>query len=251
MTTSQAVEINVPADPGWARCSPSTLELAILKSGPEISYRRLLLYRTLVGRYGPLERGAVLDCLMSEALDTDAPSLFVIGPRGDRAPLVETLLSMLQNARRYLLTASRDLTAAQLDAVPAGVPNGVGAILSHLSAAERMFQNLLFRGYTFSDEQRNTLEPTFRFMDNPLAGSGIEAYHAQLAEVRAETLALLGGVDDDWLASEMTFAGRVSNRHYYWLHYLQDEARHTGQIILIRKHLLPDPEPDFDAYALR
>ncbi len=177
-------------------------------------------------------------------------SLFVIGPSAGRAPHLETLVSMLENARRYLLTASRDLTAEQLDEVPAGAPNSIGAILAHVAAAERMFQHLMFRDYQFSDTERLTVEPAFRFQENPQAGRAVAAYHGWLAELRAETLALFATVDDTWLAEERTFAGRPSNRHYYWLHYLQDEARHTGQITLIRKHLLSDTDPSFDPYAL-
>jgi hypothetical protein len=55
--------------------------------------------------------------------------------------------------------------------------------------------------------------------------------------------------DGSWLRETRTFAGRPANMHYYWLHYLQDEARHTGQIILLRKHLIPGADPEFDPYV--
>jgi uncharacterized damage-inducible protein DinB len=158
---------------------------------------------------------------------------------------------MLQSSRRYLLSASRALEPAQLTAVPSGAVNSIGALLSHLSAGEKMFQNLLFRGFQFGDDELSTLAPAFRFEGDPLAGQRVETYHAHLDRVRSETLSLFAGVDDAWLAYATTFAGRVSNRHYYWLHYLMDEARHTGQIILLRKRLIAGADPEFDPFALR
>jgi uncharacterized damage-inducible protein DinB len=177
--------------------------------------------------------------------------LFVIGPHTGAQPQVEAMVSMLQTGRRYLLSASRGLGPEQLTAVPTGVVNSIGALLSHVSAGEKMFQNLLFRGFVFSDEEQASLAPAFRFEADPLAGSEVAAYHEQLAAVRADTLALFAEVDDAWLAYATTFAGRSSNRHYYWLHYLMDEARHCGQIILLRKRLIEGAEPDFDPFALR
>lgn len=187
---------------------------------------------------------------MSESAFDRDEQLFVIGPRAGVHPQLETLASMLQNARRYLLSASRDLTSEQLTFLPSGVGNSIGALLSHIAAGEKMFQNLLFRGYQFGDDERD-FESAFRFRGDPLAGQEVAAYHARLAEVRSETLQLFAGVDDAWLAEPLAFAGRPGNRHYYWLHFLMDEVRHTGQIILLRKHLLPGADGSYDAFALR
>lgn len=105
--------------------------------------------------------------MTTPAFDRDE-QLFVIGPRAGEHPQVETMVSMLQNACRYLLAVSRELGPEQLSAVPAGVVNSIGALLS-----------------------------------------------------------------------------------YYWLHFLMDEARHGGQIILLRKHLLTGADAAFDPFALR
>ena len=178
---------------------------------------------------------------------------FVIGPAtpppAGAHGLRDTLVSMLGSARHYLARAIRDLPAASLDAAPAGAPNTVGALLAHLMAAERMFQNLTFRGFTFQDSGDEVDKAAFRFEANPLAGEDVAAYLARMAEIRAETVRLLDGVDDTWLGGPMTFSGQPANRHYYWFHYIQDEVRHTGQIILIRKHLLPGADGSFNPYA--
>jgi hypothetical protein len=54
--------------------------------------------------------------------------------------------------------------------------------------------------------------------------------------------------DDASLEKSRTFSGHPANIHYFWFHYLQDEVRHTGQISLIRKHLLPSSDASFDPY---
>jgi uncharacterized damage-inducible protein DinB len=176
--------------------------------------------------------------------------LFVLGRREGPAPAVDHLRRQLAVARHYLLRATRDLDAAALDAVPAGAVNPIGAVLRHLVAAERMFQVLTFEGRGFDDAEKARWWPDFRFADAARPrGHAVATYHAALAEARAETLAGIEARDDAWLATPMTFFGRPADVHYYWTHYLLDEARHTGQVIVARKHGLPDADPAFEPYA--
>lgn len=178
---------------------------------------------------------------------TDA-SPFLIGPRGFDRPQLETLVSLLVSARHFLSSATRGLTVAQLDARPRQVPNSIGALLAHVVAAETLIQNVTFRGKRFMDVQ-DELRAAFDFERNPLAGRDLAAYRRALHDTRAETLRLLGEVDDDWLRTPRTFLGQPSNTHYYWMHLVQDEARHTGQVVLVRKYLLRDAEASFDPYV--
>lgn len=177
-------------------------------------------------------------------------ALFRIGPAGGPHPRLETLASELRVGRRYLLTACRDLTPANLQARPPAGTNSVGALLSHLAAAERLFQRLTSGRDGFDPDDEESPR-AFRFAADPLAGHGLDAYVARLSAVRDDTHRLFAERDDGWLAEPRTFAGNASNVHYYWLHLLMDEARHTGQIILLRKYLLPGSDPAFDPYALR
>lgn len=175
---------------------------------------------------------------------------FVLGPSDGFAPAVGTLVSQLEMTRHYLRRATRELTAAQLDAVPAGAVNPIGAVLRHLVAAERMFQTMTFEGRGFDDAEKVRWWPDFTFAESSLPrGEGIEVRHAALAEARAATLAGMRERDDAWLARPMTFFGRPSNVLYYWTHFLLDEARHTGQIVVARKHGLPDADPAFAPYV--
>jgi len=182
----------------------------------------------------------------------DAPeawaSPFFVGPREGRAPHLEALQGALTSSRHFLLSAARGMDAAALAARPTHGGNTVGQLLVHVAAAERLFQRITRDGSRFGDEDA-AFARAFRFEGDPLVGQGIEAYQRHLAEVRAETEALFTARDDAWLTEPRTFAGRPSTTHYYWLHLLMDEARHTGQVILLRKYLLPGADGAFDAYG--
>jgi len=171
-----------------------------------------------------------------------------VGPTVGRAPHLEVLTCALTSSRHFLLSAVRDADAATLAAKPPHGVNTIGRLLVHIAAAERLFQNLTGRGTHFGDDEED-FRRAFRFEADPLAGSDLDAYLTHLAEVRAATVALFAARDDAWLAEPRTFVGRPSSTHYYWLHLLMDEARHTGQIILLRKYLLPGADAGFDPYA--
>lgn len=173
---------------------------------------------------------------------------FVVGPSSGAQPRLEALWSQLGHSRRFLLSAVRDLSAADLAARPAPALNAIGAILSHVAAAEWMFANMTAYGRTF-DADEEELRRAFWYEADPLAGGGIDAYQAHLAAVRERTRSVFVAKDDAWLEGERSFFGAPSNNHYYWTHLLMDEARHTGQVILIRKYLLPSPDPEFKPYA--
>ncbi len=186
---------------------------------------------------------------MDEPSQPDAwSSPSFVGPTHGRAPQIEALASMLTSTRRFTASAVRDLDAAALAAPPPYGGNSIGMLLVHVAAAERMFQNITVRGVQFGEDE-TTFARAFRFEEDPLRGRDLEAYLAHLAQVRSATLALLAERDDAWLATPRTFGGRPSSTHYYWHHLVLDEARHTGQIVLLRKYLIEGADPTFDPYA--
>ncbi|MEX2543156.1 MAG: DUF664 domain-containing protein [Trueperaceae bacterium] len=171
-----------------------------------------------------------------------------VGPHFGTRPLLETLASQLGSHRYYLLSAARELGAPQLDTLAPGCSNSIGAILAHVAAAEVMIRNLMFHDLRFAAGQED-LERAFRFDGNHLAGQDMAAYRDYLKRTHEDTLSLLAEKDDAWLATPRTFAGRASNIHYYWTHLMMDESRHTGQVILIRKRLLPGSDGSFNPYV--
>mgnify|MGYP006306325213 CR=1 FL=1 len=178
----------------------------------------------------------------------ESDELFLIGRRSGYTACVGVLVSELENARHYLLGALRGIDHEALHARPDSVPNSVAQIVSHLVAAEALMRAITFEGRMLDAERDPAALAALRFEVEPPDDHGPAAYRDDLAASRATTLAGLRERDDAWLEGSTTFRGRPANRRYYWLHYLQDEARHTGQITLIRKYLLPLPEPDLDPY---
>lgn len=175
-------------------------------------------------------------------------SPFLIAPTDHDDALMGTLFAMMRSVRHYLLTATRELGADALDAVPEPAHNSIGALLAHIAAAERMLVNITVHGRQFGEDE-DDFRAAFRFERNPLAGHDVTAYHEHLAAVRAQTLELLRDKDEAWLLTPTTFFGQPSNTLYYLFHMLQDEARHTGQITLLRKYLLPGADPEFQPYS--
>lgn len=173
---------------------------------------------------------------------------FLVEAKEASRPRIEILIAQLASTRHYTLNAVRELDAGQLDSPVPRCPNTIGALLAHVAAAETMFQNITCHGHQFAEEEED-LKQAFRFERNPWMGQDFNAYRERLWRVHEGTAELLRGRDDDWLDTPKTFMGRPSNHHYYWTHLLMDEARHTGQIILIRKHLMPGHDPAFHPYA--
>jgi len=174
---------------------------------------------------------------------------FVIGERGGYPPRIGLLVSELATSRHYLLRASRELPMAALDAAPGAAKNSIGAILAHLNAAENMFQRILFEDRRFNDAEE-ALKRAFAFEGGEgTHGRDIASYHDELRRTREGTLDGLRKHDDAWLDAPKTFMKQPSNVFYYWYHYILDEARHTGQVILIRKHLMAGADPEFEPYT--
>lgn len=185
-------------------------------------------------------------------MNNQTDKIFVIGPRADFTPKIGTLVSMLSNTRLYLKTATRNLTVEDLDSKPNSALNSIGAILAHLAAAESLFQCMTFEDRQFNDEETVYWKDVFKL--EPCArnqGRALESYMSELDNIRNKTLLEMQERDDDWLESSKDIFGHTSNIHYYWFHYLQDEIRHTGQITMMRKHLIENNDPSFNAYDFR
>lgn len=163
-------------------------------------------------------------------------------------PRLATLMGELEVTRRFTRSIVRDLSAEDLVTEPDEGKNSIGAVLSHLIAAEALMRRVTTGVPPFpadSEEEGRA----FQFGGDPLAGSDLSAYLDALEEARAKTKALFAGKDDAWLDTPRTFLGNPANYHYYWFHLLLDEGRHQGQMILLRKYLIAGADAGFDPYA--
>ena len=168
--------------------------------------------------------------------------LYLITNQPGFTPYMGRLVSMMNYARATTLHAVKDLTTQQLDFVPAGFGNSIGALLAHLAAVEMLYQVRTFehRWLTPEEEESRGLSAALDLGKriSELRGRDLAFYANQLETVRNATLEKFATLDDTWLDQEFEFRQGVNTNHYWcWFHVFEDEINHRGQIRLIRKNL--------------
>ncbi|MFN8510734.1 MAG: DinB family protein [Deinococcaceae bacterium] len=157
------------------------------------------------------------------------------------SPKMGLLVSMLNYVRHTTLRAVSGMTLEELD-YNTGIPNSIGALLSHIWAVENYFQIATFQ--LTSHENYDVAIDLAETSRSVLKGITLDEHIHRLNETRKRTLSELAARDDAWLEIESVFRsvsegeGMVSNNHMNWFHVLEDEINHRGQIQLIRKHLI-------------
>ncbi len=157
-------------------------------------------------------------------------------------PHIGRLVSMMNYARATTLRAVKDLSVEQLNTVPAGFGNSIGALLAHFAAVEFFYQARTFENRRLEDDDPE-LAPWLAALDlgeraKEISGEPLEHYLEQLQTVRDVTLEKFRTLDDAWLHQEFHFNDtRMANHYWCWFHVFEDEINHRGQIRLIRKNL--------------
>jgi uncharacterized damage-inducible protein DinB len=157
-------------------------------------------------------------------------------------PHIGRLVSMMNYARETTLHAVRDLSIEQLDIVPAGFGNSIGALLAHFAAVEFFYQVRTFENRRLEDDDPE-LEPWLAALDlgervKEIMGKPLAHYLEQLETIRNITLEKFRNLDDEWLHQEFAYNDtRKANYYWCWFHVFEDEINHRGQIRLIRKFL--------------
>ncbi len=170
---------------------------------------------------------------------------YCIEPSADPAfsPQIGALVEMMIYTRLTTLHAVQGLTPKQLDTIPEGFKNSIGALLAHITAVERIYQSISFKGYdNFEDESYTPYRAGLSMgADAPLPqNKPLDWYLQKLADTRAITLAELAGQDDAWLGSLLTCPSYDNmNHHWAWFHVMEDEVSHRGQIRILRNIIAP------------
>ena len=157
-------------------------------------------------------------------------------------PHMGRLVSMMNYARATTLHAVKDLTTQQLDFVPAGFGNSIGALLEHFAAVEVAYQIRTFQ-HRWAEDDDPELKPWVAGLDlgeriKELRGRDLDFYIKQLETVRNTTLEKFKTLDDNWLHQEFMYNDTKKANHYWcWFHVFEDEINHRGQIRLIRQNL--------------
>ncbi len=179
-------------------------------------------------------------------------NLNVLGPRSGYSPQVGTFVSMLTWMREAngVISATKNLTTADLDYLIDPSANTIGALMLHLAATETYYQLNTFEGKkwdTWPDTVKKQWDPAMNLGDagrKTIKGHDRDYYLNILKETRAKTLSEFSKRDDAWLmAVDKDWPWGPTNNLCKWFHVCEHEAHHSGQIAFLRKRL-PGAKPD-------
>ena len=171
-----------------------------------------------------------------------AGDLFLIGDIPGFTPQIGRLVSMMNYARHSTLSAVAGLGADELDYVPDSLSNSIGALLSHIAAAEVGYQAATFYGRDLSEEERQEWGAALDLGERAkreIRGHELDYYLSRLDQVRVRTLAELGRREDQWLEEQTSFgSGQRVNNYFKWFHIVGHELNHRGQIRWLRSRAM-------------
>lgn len=189
--------------------------------------------------------------LPETAMASDS-NLNILGPKPGFAPQLGTFISTLTWMREAngVITATKNLTTADLDYLMDRNANTIGALMLHLAATETYYQLNTFENKkwdTWSDSVKQQWDAAMNLGDagrKTIKGHDRDYYLNILRETRTKSLTEFGKRDDTWLmAVDKDWPWGPTNNYCKWFHVCEHEAHHTGQIALLRKRL-PGAKPD-------
>lgn len=171
--------------------------------------------------------------------------LYLIGDIPGFTPQIARLVSMMNYVRSTTLQAVAGLGVEELDYLHDAQSNSIGALLSHIAAAEVGYQAATFAARDLSAEERQQWGAAIDLGERAreeLRGYELDRYLGTLEQVRAKTLAELGRRDDQWLEEETSFgSGQRVNNYFKWFHVIGHEINHRGQIRWLRSRATKRP----------
>jgi uncharacterized damage-inducible protein DinB len=166
--------------------------------------------------------------------------LFLIGDVPGFTPQISRLVSMMNYVRHTTLSAVAGLGVDELDYLHDPQSNSIGALLSHIAAAEVGYQAATFYARDLNDEERHEWGAALELGErarHEIRGRELDYYLSRLEQVRMKTLAELGRREDQWLEEQTSFgSGQRVNNYFKWFHVFGHEINHRGQIRWLRRH---------------
>jgi uncharacterized protein DUF664 len=190
--------------------------------------------------------------LAPETAEASESNLTVFGPRPGYGPELGSFVSEFTWLREFngVITATKNLTTADLDHLIDPNANTIGALMLHLAATETYYQLNTFEGKkwgTWPDSVKQQWDAAMSLGDagrKTIKGHDRDYYLNILQETRAKTLAEFSKRDDAWfVAVDKDWPWGPTNNYCKWFHVCEHEAHHTGQIAFLRKRL-PGAKPD-------
>jgi len=168
----------------------------------------------------------------------------IVGPKEGYTPEIGTLVSMMAWMRNTMLMPVYGMSQKDLDYLHDPESNSVGAMLMHLVATERFYQENTFEGgkhfepgnkedrmYEAASNLGNAGRRTFK-------GNELDYYLDKLQACREFSLKELATYDDSWLEIVDTqFWGSPTNNYCKWFHVAEHESNHNGQIKYLKSRL--------------
>lgn len=176
---------------------------------------------------------------MEQPLQDD--NLNFVGPKTGYTPQVGTLVSMMNWMRNTILYPVQGMSVTDLDYIHDEESNSIGAMLWHLAATERFYQENTFQGRQWNEWIAGTDKEWILAMNlgnearETIKGHPLEFYLEKLSTVRENTLKELKQRDDSWLLKlDDDFAWGPTNNYCKWFHVVEHESNHNGQIKWIK-----------------
>ena len=173
-------------------------------------------------------------------------SLYLIGELPGFTPQIGRLVSMLNYARHTTISAVAGLGIKELDYLDDAQSNSIGALLSHIAAAEVGYQAASFFGRDLNEQERQEWGAALDLGERArreIRGRELDYYLNRLQQVRAKTLDELGQRDDQWLEEETSFGSEQKvNNYFKWFHVFGHEVNHRGQIRWLRTRATVMPQ---------
>jgi uncharacterized damage-inducible protein DinB len=164
--------------------------------------------------------------------------LFLIAELPGFTPQIGRLVSMMNYVRSTTLSAVAGLGVDELDYLHDPQSNSIGALLSHIAAAEVGYQAATFYGRGLDDDERLEWGAAVELGErarSAVRGHELDYYVRRLDQVRAQTLEALRRRPDQWLEEWTSFpSGDRVNNYFKWFHVVGHEINHRGQISWLR-----------------
>jgi len=154
------------------------------------------------------------------------------------SPQIGTLISMLNNLSNRVERVVKNLDERETDHLVDENANRIGALIMHLAAAEKIYQNLTFENRRFNEEETEKWQAGLSLgaeAREKFIGKPISYYLDIYKEVRKKTIEELKKRDDTWL--EQSWPGSTMNNHFAWFHVMEHQSSHLGQILFLKKRI--------------
>lgn len=168
----------------------------------------------------------------------------IVGPKEGYTPEIGTLVSMMNWMRNTMLSPVYGMSQKDLDYLIDPEANSIGAMLMHLVATERFYQENTFvdgKHFEPGKEADKMYEAASNLGDSgrkAFKGKELDYYLDKLAECREFSLKEMATYDDNWLEIVDTrFWGSPTNNYCKWFHVAEHESNHNGQIKFLKSRL--------------